>query len=269
MNSTNFNTSIVIAKKGEAFSTQLRDALSKKADINETITAMKSLYSKSPTLTALLKEQRTLEKAQLGFILGFMKAWLDTLPEDIARTQKINGIPVDLLIKLKVDENVLNILEEKHSNGFWKHATSATEYFDKYRRLSEMICGYGYNMYFIQRRYEEFYPNGMHNFVSGFANGYSNAFQTICVEAGIDTQKDTDPVEQDIWKNWPYFCTHDCHEYRIDGKYLFMYHGGATSPKYPNAPYGNNLKLIKQGVYEKLQVRTPENFSETAFNFVF
>lgn len=194
---------------------------------------------------------------EMGYVMGGLKANLDTMPEEIASTLVINSIPLNLMIKMKVDEFVLD-QREKHKIT-WLSCDS--DYSRQYRYLSEMICGYGYNMYFINERFEAYFPAGIHHFVEGFANGYSETFHEIAEKCGINTEH-TNPKEQDIWRNWQYFICRDCVEYRIDGKYLFMYHGG-WCPEDPTIPYRNNEKIVNENVYELIRAHDflPKNYN--------
>lgn len=254
---------LAISKNNQSFATQVDESLEKSREISETITALSFITIKNnATLSALFSEQKKQLKYQLGCTLGLLKAYIDTLPPKLAEKQKLNGISMNLLIKLKVDEEVLN--QREHAPNF----TFETDYWRCYRRLSELICGYGYNMYFNQDRFEEFYPDGMHLFVSGFAGGYSCGFHTIAADSGIETTT-TQTVKQDIWKNWPYFLKHDVTEYRLDGKYLYMYHGGINCSGDPDIPYGNNVHFVNSDVYEKLQSRQEGDFVTHTFDFPF
>jgi len=174
----------------------------------------------------------------------------------------MNGIPLNCLIKMKVDEQVLDIREALKTSDM----TRETSYFPKYRRLSSIICGFGYNMSFIEERFQQFFPNGMHLFVLGFAEGYSDTLHMIAMDVGIEMDK-TDPKTQDIWKNWPFFLKRECDSYRIDGNYLFMYHGGYNCSGDPSIPCGNNEKVVNSDVYEKLKARKATGFSTSSFDF--
>lgn len=255
---------LAISNNNQSFATQVEESLEKSREISEAIVALSTITCKdNATLTALLAEQKKQEKYQLGCTLGLLKAYIDTLPTRIANSQKINGIPLDLMIKLKVDEEVLNQRENlTHVQNF----TLETDYWRCYRRLSELICGYGYNMCFNQDRFEEFYPDGMHLFVSGFAGGYSCGFHTIAADSGIETTT-THTIKQDIWRNWPYFLKHDVTEYRLDGKFLYMYHGGINCSGDSDVPYGNNVHFVNSDVYERLQTRPEGDFVAHTFNF--
>jgi len=228
----------------------------------ETINAL--LKTGNPTALALVNEQRLNHQYQVGYILGSLKANLDCLPEDIAARQKMNGIPLNLLIKMKVDEFCLDVRETAHP----EEMTLYTGYEEKYRRLSELICGFGYNMSFIEDRFERFFPKGTHMFVLGFAVGNSETFHEIAAQAAVSTDY-TDPKTQDIWKNWMYFLKRDVHEYRLDGAYLFMYHGGWNPTSDKSIPYGNNCRKVNMNVYDLLRARSEASFTEEPFDVEF
>lgn len=238
----------ILIPKNCSFTEHLTNSLEKYSDGNKTETALRSL-PQNTTTEALIHEQVGLNAFQLGYILGQLLAWFDTLPDELAKTQKLADLPVDILVKLKIDELVLKNLDDYHQK-----VTSYKEYWERYRRLSETICGYGYNMYFIEDRYHSYFPNGSHHVVDGFANGYSTGFHTICEESGVTVER-THPIHQDIWKNWPFFVDPGCHEYRLDGKFLFMYHGGWNCTPDHDIPYGNNVKMVNEGIYQALKNR--------------
>lgn len=233
------------------------------------ISAAKETYSviqalsatENKTARALVAEQILKHKYQLGQILGTLKANLDCLPEDIAISQKVNGIPLNFLIKMKVDEYVLDIREVSEK----QEMTTATEYEKKYRSLSECICGYGYNTDFNEERFKAFFPRGTHMFVLGFAEGYSDTFHQIAASESVTTDY-TDPKTQDIWKNWEFFLKREVYEYRIDGKFLFI----SEDTSFNNATQtGYNLLSVNQSVYKKLKARDDSKFTESSFDFSF
>lgn len=238
----------LLIPKNSSFTEHLADSMTNYADAKKTETALRSL-PQNVTTKAIINEQSEKNDFQIGYILGQIKAWYDTLPEAIAKTQKIEDIPVNLLVKL--NELVLSNLDSYHKN-----ITGYKDYWKRYRSLSEYICGFGYNMSFIPERYHRYFPKGTHHIVEGFANGYSTGFHTLCEETGISTDAKTHPIEQDIWKNWQFFVDPGYHEYRLDGKYLFMYHGGYNCTPDRSIPYGNNVRILNVGVYQKLQNRT-------------
>lgn len=236
---------------------KMADRAKESQGIIEALSATNSL-----TAFALVNEQKLNYQYQIGFVLGSLKANLDCLPDEIALRQKVNGIPLDLFIKMKVDEFVLDIREVSHANEM----TSYTDYEEKYRRLSELICGFGYNMSFIEERFESFFPNGTHRFVLGFAVGYSETFHEIAAQACVPTEF-TDPKTQDIWKNWEFFLKRDVHEYRLDGNYLFMYHGGFNCAGDDSIPYGDNSRNVNKKVYTALKARKSNDFVNKPFDF--
>lgn len=241
---------------------ELRKRGQKREETRKIMNSLRKDTIQTKTTAAMLEKQNLLYQYQMGYILGLLKANNDCLPDDIAAQQTINGIPVGLAIKIKVDNMVLQPREEIGPNEL----TYETEYWNKYRRLSELICGFGYNMRFSEERFEAFFPNGMHRFVLGFAEGYSKCFHMLADEAGIETVC-TDPKTQDIWKNWMFFLKDDVEEYRLDGKYLFLYHGGYNWTKDRNIPHGNNEKLVNQEVYRLLKERTVDSKCECDFAF--
>lgn len=236
--------------------------LSEINEISEIIHTLSSVNNK--TAATLIAEQDLKYRHKMGYLLGSLKANLDCLPEEIASRQRLNNIPLNLLIKIKVDEFVLDIRETLPHYEL----TFETDYEKKYRRLSELICGFGYNMTFLEDRFEQFFPNGIHKFVLGFAVGYSKTFHEIAELAGISIDE-TDPKTQDIWKNWEYFLKRDIHEYRLDGNYLFMYHGGYNCSGDKDVPYGDNRRYVNKDVYEALKSREPSQFVEFDFDFKF
>lgn len=257
---------LMINQNDRNFAAQLTETLEKSQEIAETITGLTAIGVKNnSTVNTLLAEQKNQQRYQLGCTLGLLKAYLDTLPPQIAEKQKIGGVPLSMLIKIKVDQEVLDQREKM------EHVDTICiepDYWKRYRRLSEIICGYGYSMCFNQELFERFYPDGMHHFVSGFAGGYSCGFHTIAADACIETTT-TQTVKQDIWKNWPFFLQRDVQDYRLDGKYLYMYHGGFNCTGENDLPYGNNVRFVNGEVYKKLQARSEETFDSQKFNIIF
>lgn len=264
------NNNIAIYNGNYGFKKGLQKSMEGLTATDQVISAMAQLDQDNPTVQALLKNEHEQNLFNKGHLLGYLKAWIDTLPEELAAKQLISGIPVNMLIKLKVDEEVLNILEKHYPRGFWKTVTSETEYRSKYRRLCEMICGYGYNMYFIEERFKEMFPCGMDRFVEGFARGYSESLEIIAAGYQYTSVERTDPKTQDIWKNWQFFLKHDCDTYTIDGEYFFMYHGGYNCSNEP-APYGSEkaCRQVNKGLYAALKNRNPDDFESFNFSYTF
>lgn len=250
---------LMVTKKDTTFLDLVRQAGREQKKIAETINNLLSIQiDGSETFSVLIKNAENHAENRKGYLLGLLKVHYDTLPEEIANQQRINGIPLDWLIKLRVDEHVLN---KREKISCVSDFTSETEYWKKYRRLSELICGFGYSMCFNQERFRAFYPDGIASFVSGFAVGYSQGFHCLASENGIETDT-TNPIEQDVWKNWEFFLKHDISEYRLDGKFLFMYHGGFNCSGDESIPYGNNVKEVNAKVYDLLKTRCVSDFHD-------
>lgn len=241
---------------------RLMSMVSKAKETSEVIEVLSAMGNN--TAMALVEEQKFVKNYQVGYVLGNLKANFDSLPDEIAAKQKINGIPLNLFIKMKVDEYVLDVREK----SYVEELTYVADYEGKYRRLSELICGFTFNNGFIEERFERFFPNGTHMFVLGFAVGYSEEFHEIASKTNIATEH-TEPKSQDIWKNWEYFLKRNVYEYRIDGHYLFMYHGGFSSAANENIPYGKNGHYVNENVYERLRARNSSEFVDQIFDFKF
>lgn len=260
------NNQLMLSKDNRTFLNLITDSSTKISEINEVITGLRSITTTSnTTLSFMIAEQENQLRYQRGYNLGVLKAFIDTLPDELAKAQKFNGIPLDMLIKLKVDEDVLKRINRKACSSYMSINPSP---WANYRRLSEMICGYGYSMVFSQSRFEEYFKNGVHMFVAGFANGYSHSFHVISAEAGIVTEK-THPVHQDIWKNWQFFLESDISTYHLDGEFLFMYHGGFNCSDDFSIPYGNNVRVVNIGVYDALKSRPISGFESKDISDLF
>ena len=68
-------------------------------------------------------------------------------------------------------------------------------------------------------------------------------------------------------RNWEYFLKRDVHEYRLDGNYLFMYHGGINVTKDSAIPFYNNSRYVNKDVYEALRSRKISDFVDKPFEF--
>ena len=239
------------------FGVDLSASLEKYYNAVETLAALAKVNNDGKAITYMMEEYEGHINRRRGFILGQLKALVDTCPKQVADQLRMGGVPIDLAIKMRIDELVREPREQQRAPEF----TGETSYWGKYRRLSELICGFGYNMTFIEERFKQFFPSGIHWTVLGFAEGYSAAFHAIAAENGIHTEK-TDPKAQDVWKNWQFFLQPDCREYRLDGRYLYMYHGGFNCTSDRSIPYGDNQALVNEGVYARLQARSPASFKK-------
>lgn len=245
------------------FKSELEGRIDKYHDSLNVKNALEKLTIPSESIEAMKAQQEGTCKYNMGAILGTLKAFNDTLPEEVAAMQRINDVPLDMLIKVKIDQ----IVTEQRKKNRPMEMTSETSYMAKYRRLSEMICGYGYNMYFLEDRFKEFFP-GVHKIVLGFAEAYSEYFHKLASVMGIQTVT-TSPKTQDIWKNWMYFLDPKTTKYSLEGTYLYMYHGGWNCSGNPNIPCKDNQKVVNQGAYAVMRDRNPEEFEKAQFDFTF
>lgn len=226
--------------------------LQKQASIVDTL---ENLHSSTAIFGARLETETMQLKYYLGRYLGTLKCFLDTLPPHVARKQKINDVPIDIFIKTKVDENVMDILDREHPAG------TLTDYFpggvDKYVndnqfyvyvKLLDVICGYRGSKNFNQKNFSKLFPDSVSKFVTGFASAYNEMFVEICAAYGKQTSR-TDYLREDIWKNWLFFFSHGCYEYRLDGKYIDQ------MSRKPLETYEPNKDL-----YYLLQSRAEEHF---------
>lgn len=242
---------------------ELRSRIEKYQDSVKVKNALENLTIPSESIEAMKAQQEGTCKYNLGAILGTLKAFNDTLPQEAAEMQRINSVPLDMMIKFKID----HIVREDRKKNRPLEMTSETSYMPKYRRLSEMICGYGYNMYFLEDRFKEFFP-GVHTIVLGFAEAYSEYFHKLASVMGIQTVT-TSPKTQDIWKNWMYFLDSKTTKYSLEGTYLYMYHGGWNCSGNPNIPYKDNQKVVNKGTYAVMRDRNPKEFEKAQFDFTF
>lgn len=225
------------------------------------ITRMKATaeaLEKMPNETAkeLLKHtERQIVVAKSRY-LGMLKAWYDVMPEDIQETLKVHHIPLNMLIKMKIDQMVYDELlkcrpvpELVSGFGFYERDS----YMGNYRRFREMICGCGYNCSFIEERFREGFCGNTSYAVEGFARGYSELISLLAQGDEHYTHK-SDPKEEDIWKNWKYFLKNDCVDYSIEGTYIPMYNGGApVSFKFQRCRSGFCTEERNTGLYESLR----------------
>lgn len=242
---------------------ELKSRIEKYQDSVKVKNALEKLTIPSESIEAMKEQQEGTCKYNMGAILGTLKAFNDTLPQEVVAKQRINGVPLDMMIKVKIDQ----IVTEQRKKNCQNEMTLETSYMGKYRRLSELICGYGYNMYFLEDRFKEFFP-GVHKIVLGFAEAYSEYFHKLASTLGIKTVT-TSPKTQDIWKNWTYFLDPETTQYSLEGNYLYMYHGGWNCSGNPNIPGQDNQKVVNKGTYAVMRGRNPEEFEKAQFDFTF
>ena len=72
----------------------------------------------------------------------------------------------------------------------------------------------------------------------------------IANESGVQTAI-TEPMTQDIWRNWEYFWNPEEKEYRLDGEFAQFYDGEEEFSQ--ELDDVNRLIKINEGVYEALK----------------
>lgn len=231
-------------------------------NLRETTKTLKSI-----TAPSLLKEISQNISILEGKRLGMLKAWHDIMPVSFQSELKVRGLPLNMAIKMKIDQLVLFEISKlrKTSNaifigfGFKKRKT----YLETYNRFRQMICGCGYNCKFIEKRFRDGFIGSSSYVVEGFATGYSEMFQ-IFASGDKHYTHHTDPIEEDIWKNWEYFLSRECFEYSLEGLYIPMYNGGAPKAFYEGQfKTGFHTELRNKGIYESLRTKvTDTDFKE-------
>ena len=161
------------------FRSEIEKTISKLAETNEIIVGLSKLPICRTTIGAM-EDYKSIQRHQNGYLLGLLKANYDTLPEIAKKQTKFDGVPIDLLIKLKVDENIIHNPE-----------ASLTE--AMYNRCSIFV-----------EEWENLFADGTHNFVLGFAEGYAFGFHNILEHEELEILLKPNPI-LDIWYNVYYF----------------------------------------------------------------
>ena len=223
------------------------------SEANETLSTIQALLAtQNETARSIAAKETLKHKYQIGRIYGTLKAYLDCMPDKIASNQKIDGIPLNFWIKMKVDEHVYevtcrssnwNSIEQDISKRYWNFARH--------------ICYFGTDDF--EKRFKEFFPYNTHVFVLGFSESYSEAFHEIAKNEKIETDFTT-PKLQDIWKNWDFFFKRDVYDYRLDGKFLFSFFQNCD-PEY---------HFVNENVYASIRNHNNSaEFSEKSFDLNF
>ena len=190
------------------------------------VSSIQTFSSSSASLTEILEKEKWQFSYCRGSYLGALKCLMDTLPPRVAKRQQVSGVPIDIFVKLKVDENVLDILEQ-HSpimrgyfyKGIVECAKNCTDSWHIYIKLLNVVLGYKYGGGFRKEAFSELFPKGTGYFVKGFAESYRKTLEEVCRLNGKYLANTTTPIE-DLLKNWQYFFTRKCSVYKLDGKYI-------------------------------------------------
>ena len=110
-----------------------------------------------------------------------------------------------------------------------------------------------------------FFPILSYRFVEGFVKGYSETLHEMAIQADV-ILFNTDPLLQDLWKNFPYLVNPDTMDYSLAGYYLFPYVG------YFEDQHGGYEKIgfnINNTAYEELKSRDVYLFENRDFDIFF
>lgn len=237
---------LIVAKGNvvDRITTMLRSAEKAKTAMN----SFQSTFSDGELLDCMLRSNEIIYKRYYAGALGALKANLDLLPEELAITQVFDEVPLDVLIKNKMDNMVRKVRLRSRDT---KELTTTMDHWERYVELSKIICGYKGNCKFKEELFRQFYPDDTSNYVSMFATGYSEVFHQSAQDAAIKTSF-THTKTKDIWKNWAYFIEEGVYSYRIDGNYVVVYE-----------PFHEMFRSTKnEGVYDKLKARDKDLFEE-------
>lgn len=221
-----------IELKNKVVNSAVKAELATIDEANVAIQSLTKLGSNMPATSALVASHRRSIEQAYGRLLGMLKADNDTRP--ISARAVVDGIPVDNLIKIMVDEHV------------------------RLKRPS-IVNGYNEEVFNVKPNEESvtMYFGITKDFVMGFATSYS---WTISEIAKKKHKKFTPTdVYESICSNKNYFFFSDFSEYRIDGKYEIrrnrLYFGRYFGYGIPRFYLRKKIKVKEKnkGLYEKLQ----------------
>ena len=183
-------------------------------------------------------QKRTLQKLyyNAGYFFGGIKATIDCLPESVDKQNMQQNIKNAVMKYVPIKD--LAIITNAFGCDYWK----------RYRRMSEDVCGYGSTMNYNEERLKYILQENPYQFIIGFARGYSYCFHIIAYDAGIVTRL-TDPILQDIFKNHPYFTDSSYMMYSLEGPYIYPYTGNWNSV----VKLSEIVFPVNQGVYASLR----------------
>ncbi len=198
----------------------------------------------------------------IGYFYGSLKANLDCLPDSIVQRQQIQGVPLAMVIKEKICDFVINVRKHHKVDNFVNFGKG---YMNAYRSLSCHFCGYGSNVKFNEKEFHVFFPSLSYRFVEGFVKGYSDTLHEMSIQADVLLFA-TDPLLQDLWKNFSYFLNPETFDYSLDGYYLFPYVGYIEDQPGVYEKIGFN---INNTAYEELKSRDVYLFENRDFDIFF
>lgn len=214
----------------------------------------------------LFLEKNVLEEMKFKY-LGKLKAWIDSLPEEVASDVTIDDVPLELYIKMFVDSKVLDILEAERgayvkypSFGF----SSELKPIEAYEKLVRYISGYGYCLNFVEERYKEFFKEDIADCITAFAKGYHEMICTLANSVGFAFNLPCRRTEEEVFRNWTYFLRRDSMEYSLEGIFINPYVGHTLGSIYREEYYNHDLyKTLRKRRTVKYEV---ENVSLMSIN---
>ena len=211
---------------------------------------------------SVIKDLKFEQLFAIGYFYGSLKANFDCLPGSIAQRQQIQGIPLAMFIKETIREQVISVRKHHKVDNFVNFGEG---YLNAYRKLSCHFCGYGSNVELNKREFHMFFPSLSYRFVEGFVKGYSDTLHEMAIQADVILMA-TDPLLQDLWKNFSYFLNPGTFNYSLDGYYLFPYVGYFEDQPGVYERIGFN---INNTAYEELKSRDVSLFKNRDFDIFF
>ena len=212
--------------------------------------------------SSVIKDQKFEQLFAIGYFYGSLKANLDCLPDSIAQRQQIQGVPLAMVIKEKICDFVINVRKHHKVDNFVNFGKG---YLNAYRNLSGRFCGYGSQVKLNEKEFRVFFPSLSYRFVEGFVKGYSETLHEMAIQADVILMA-TDPLLQDLWKNFSYFLNPETFEYSVDGYYLFPYVGYFENQPGVYEKIGFN---INDTIYAELKSREVYLFEHRDFEIIF
>ena len=209
--------SLTFSKRNSLF--KVSEAAKKANELTQIIQKISELDSDKSR--SVIKDQKFEQLFAIGYFYGSLKANFDCLPDSIAQRQQIQGIPLAMFIKETIREQVISVRKHHKVDNF---VNFGEDYLNAYRNLSGRFCGYGSNLELNKREFHMFFPSLSYRFVEGFVKGYSETLHEMAIQADVILFQ-TDPLLQDLWKNFPYLVNPDTMDYSLAGYYLFPYVG--------------------------------------------
>ena len=250
--------SLAFSKRNSLF--KVSEAAKKANELTQIIQKLSELDSDKSR--SVIKDQKFEQLFATGYFYGSLKANFDCLPDSIAQRQQIQGIPLAMFIKETIREQVISVRKHHKVDNFVNFGEG---YLNAYRNLSGRFCGYGSHVELNKKEFHMFFPSLSYRFVEGFVKGYSETLHEMAIQADVILFQ-TDPLLQDLWKNFPYLVNPDTMDYSLAGYYLFPYVGYFEDQPGVYERIGFN---INNTAYEELKSRDVYLFKNRDFDIFF